>query len=718
MCLCHPMGYPFAWFALFVVAYGWESRAGFSCGRMTKDRNLLIELAIKPLMGQAEDYMVAQEEIRARMEEDGVRDDVVGEAIRSFERADRRGIVRHWKVALYILVALLVVAAVVQNLRMRAALVVLSGMANVGSDDPAPKIQRPVRFSADELLLIYGFDGGVGEAERWKPLWESEPGNSAYFAEYVGGVYQDTDTVPDELIEKAAEIDPDNGWYAAMKAGSLLKGNIEQGKQTGEEKKALKAVDFTVIDEEKFSQALVLLHEAARKPTYDSYQQEMMSKRLVVMGKPTDWFSYIAQLAYVAGDSSPGLMGTRYFSQALAVEAGRCAEKGDREGCLRAIATWEAMVGKLLDDGYTLVDLLVTKVVLTEPAAHFRDAALTLGLKDEAKRFADLVRWKHEERKSREERRKYGDVSDEVLLMDRKSSLMASLSLPVTRGMVRKPPAFTAEDVHPSRLMEYAFFLRMLIGAGGLALLLVMGAAALRLACSSKRNLLLSRRLCDMLPAREWILILFVGGVLPVLWYGFLFYLTPFSARDWSLRIMFPFPLQFLCAVILILALTSVLASWRCDRRLGLLCGKSKSPKWRWYMAVSAFLALPVCGAVLPLGFLVGLRSMPLHVVLWISAALSAVPLLWMVFRVIKPAFGKQDPTPRTACLIRMALPGVCFGILALLAAAPLLRWEERHWLAKDRLMEITPEAPAMSRYEWDVKQVLRAELSEVLGGR
>ena len=103
-------------------------------------------------------------------------------------------------------------------------------------------------------------------------------------------------------------------------------------------------------------------------------------------------------------------------------------------------------------------------------------------------------------------------------------------------------------------------------------------------------------------------------------------------------------------------------------------------------------------------------------ITLWVASGLAAIAFLWMAYRIIKPALGKKDPTPRTCTLIRMALPGVCAGILALAAATLALRWEERHWLAKDRLMVITPDAPAMSRYEWDVTQVLRGELREVLG--
>jgi hypothetical protein len=48
-------------------------------------------------------------------------------------------------------------------------------------------------------------------------------------------------------------------------------------------------------------------------------------------------------------------------------------------------------------------------------------------------------------------------------------------------------------------------------------------------------------------------------------------------------------------------------------------------------------------------------------------------------------------------------------------ASMPLYHAAEKRWLAQDRLMEITPEAPALSRYEWMVAQAMRAELLEIL---
>jgi len=685
---------------------------------MNGNRDALVELTTQPLAWQQEIRAVAAQQLHARIEAADASDARIAEAIDLLERADRRGILRHWKWVLYGLVAALVIAGVVENLGMRKNLRILSGMGSLYPDEPPPKVQRPARFSADELLLLYGREGVESEAEKWKPLWESNPQNPVYFAEYVAAVLQDTDSVPDEILQKAAGIDPDNGWYLTMKAGALLKNSVTREKQKDRERDEMRAVRYTVTDEDKLARGLALLYEAAHKPQFDSYQQEIMRERLTVMGKPRDWFGSITRMAYVAGDFMPGLSGTRMFSQALAVEAERCAEKGDRDGFLRAISAWEALCVSLLEDGSTVLDMLVTKVVITDPAANFRDSARKLGLENEAARFEELARWQHEDWKRRNTRHGDREIPEVTIMMEQKMSLMASLSLPMVGSMVRKPPVLTEHDVTPSRLMEYAFIQRMCVGAGSLCLLFVMGAAALRLACSSRINLALSRRISEMLPAREWALILGIGGVLPVVWYGIILYLTPLSSRDWSLRVtgIHLFALQFVSLIILIPTLTSALVSWRCDRRLGLLCGISKLPKWRWVMVTAASLALPLSGAFLPLLHSAEFQSSLFMMTLWVAAGLLAIAFLWMACPIIKPAFGKQDPTPRTATLIRMALPGVCAGILTLAAASLAMRWEERHWLAKDRLMLITPDASAMSRYEWDVTQVLRGELRELLG--
>lgn len=65
----------------------------------------------------------------------------------------------------------------------------------------------------------------------------------------------------------------------------------------------------------------------------------------------------------------------------------------------------------------------------------------------------------------------------------------------------------------------------------------------------------------------------------------------------------------------------------------------------------------------------------------------------------------------RRQTIARSLLPAYAVGILAMLAYSSFLHTEERHWIARDRLTEITPEAPAASRYEYKVTQVVKEEV-------
>ena len=40
---------------------------------------------------------------------------------------------------------------------------------------------------------------------------------------------------------------------------------------------------------------------------------------------------------------------------------------------------------------------------------------------------------------------------------------------------------------------------------------------------------------------------------------------------------------------------------------------------------------------------------------------------------------------------------------------------EEKHWIAQDRLMEVTVDAPSMSRFEYQVSQAMIRELQELV---
>ena len=68
--------------------------------------------------------------------------------------------------------------------------------------------------------------------------------------------------------------------------------------------------------------------------------------------------------------------------------------------------------------------------------------------------------------------------------------------------------------------------------------------------------------------------------------------------------------------------------------------------------------------------------------------------------------------------LARAIVPAYAAAMLALAATVVMCHFEERHWVARNQLMEITAEAPAMSRYEYQTAQLMRQELIDILSMR
>jgi hypothetical protein len=96
------------------------------------------------------------------------------------------------------------------------------------------------------------------------------------------------------------------------------------------------------------------------------------------------------------------------------------------------------------------------------------------------------------------------------------------------------------------------------------------------------------------------------------------------------------------------------------------------------------------------------------------AALLGILVLAWLIIG-IRAVFSKRTALLRRVTLSRVLVPAYALGMLLMAASMPLYHAAEKRWLAQDRLMEITPEAPAMSRYEWEVAQAMRAELLEIL---
>jgi hypothetical protein len=275
-------------------------------------------------------------------------------------------------------------------------------------------------------------------------------------------------------------------------------------------------------------------------------------------------------------------------------------------------------------------------------------------------------------------------------------------------------PPIRAEDLQPGRLADHEGFCRVSSFAAWVVLGLMLGCAAWFPSRGSLLVQRLSRRMVDLLRPVDWAWILGAGMILPLLYYLFVYRFTPLGARELSLRIsLFMVPAGQVTSMAFLMIVASLqIVRWRLGKR-GALLGWQKGRAWLGSTAViCGALALPAFG----LGFARGKGS---EAVMMIAAGLLGILVLaWLVIGVRAVFSNRPALLLRRVTLSRVLVPAYAFGMLLMAASMPLYHAAEKRWLAQDRLMEITPEAPAMSRYEWEVAQAMRAELLEILETR
>ncbi len=680
---------------------------------MSPESERFIKLATRPLDSNAELKLAAAEELRRRIKAQAAPDELIRESANTLERADQYPRRCNWRVVLYLTTLLVSLPLIVQSIRQLHAFTYVKDMISPIGSGLSETTRKPIRkdHTPQERLLMFGDESAANPSSQWKPLWDSEPENPAYLAEYAKAYYLDHKTLSPDILTAAQRIDPDNGWFIALSAGGISDGAVTKETQTTQEKKEFKTPVWKINDPKKLKETLQLIHQAAQKPRFRSYEDELMKQRILLLPKRADCVSQIVPIAFVASQTSASLQ-VRKLLSLLAAGAQEYAMNQDAEGFLRIVHDWETLSTLQIGNGLTLIDLLVAKVFHLEPVENFRDASLSLGLEQESERFTKLVATKKADKAARDQRSRGSEG-----ITSFRGSLLASLSLPMVGRQVHNPPPLSEADLQPSRYADHALLMRVVALVTWLLLGLAAGLAALHRFIQNPLVRLQSVRMLDLLRCSDWLWILLAGVLAPVLWYLSFIYLTPLSSREWSFKAdgFNQAGCQPAAMILLMLTLTVVLCASRLAKR-GAAIGLSTRFAWLgWIAAACAALALPVSGAALPAAFCGG----PLHEISkylpWLGFVLLTIPALWLFIGVSRTVLGRHVHALRRATLARMVLPAWIFGMLVMMVSVPIFHAEERHWIKQDKLFEITAEAPAMSRYEWDVTQQLRKELLEMM---
>lgn len=260
------------------------------------------------------------------------------------------------------------------------------------------------------------------------------------------------------------------------------------------------------------------------------------------------------------------------------------------------------------------------------------------------------------------------------------------------------------DDFRPARYADHALFGRV----GAAFAWLILGVCAAGAACVRFRHApvvrALSVRMVDLLRPSDWAWIFLGGIVFPLLWYAAVSRLSPISAREWSpTAVVFLQPASEMGSMVLaMLILPVVLGNWRLKRR-GAALGLAKPRLWPgWVAAAAALVGVLVSGTVMIM--------QPLLVI-----GVLAISGMWLVVALVWLLAAPRSQVLRHDTLARIVWPTWVFGMLWLALSGPLQYAEERHWIQRDRVMEVSAEKPALSGYEYDVAQILRTEVQEMI---
>lgn len=681
---------------------------------MNPESDSLLALATSRLAHNPELHLAARSMLASRIDASGTDPSQVDAAAITLKTADASALRRHWRKALYAMAFLLAGIGGFRAFRDWDQLVWFRDAMGYGSSTGFEPTPTP-GLSPSQSLLLFGETSASSQADRWRPLWQSAPDNPAFLAQYAAGCFSDRGKLPDEVIEAAKRIDPDNGWYPALIAASLLDGAVTRETQNRADRKAFKTPVCTIKDPARLEQVLAQIHEAASKPRFSSYHKELIAMRIPLLPPRTDLSSSLSTLAYTVSITTQSVH-FRKFTDAFAAAAAEHATNGNRDAFLKIAADHSSISRKVIEDSFSLVEMLISKNLLILPSRNLRDAASMLGLEEVHTRYENLATWELADRTRRETRVATDPIAE---VASRKGSLLAGLTTPALARQVSKPPTLTEADFQPMRHAEHALIVRYLVCATVILLALASGVAACQRYFTSPLIHSLSTRMGDLFSPRDHLIALTAGPVLPMMGYTAVIYLTPLSSREWALQGPDGFTILILgqaaACLILMMAFPLALAASIMDRRAAVFGLVARSWKTRWFVILCGFLSIPAFGLLGPAQHELKLPNTALYSLLALASSLAAAPLLWMLAGFLQPVFGTRESTLRLATLTRIAPTCWAACIMAIVATIPLLQSDERRSVARDSLFAISAEAPAISRFEWDVTLCLRDELKELI---
>jgi hypothetical protein len=579
--------------------------------------------------------------------------------------------------------------------------------------DLAP--EAPATEDPASRLLLHGDADAPDETTRWRALWESDLDNPVWFSRYASARLSEEKTVAPDLLADARRIEPDNGYWplvaACINADEILE-KTKLRRENGERPKTL----WHANDEDEVLRRLVLIHEAAAMPRFESYQLAYLQAAIREMPPVEGFIGRIQSVAWLASQNAAATIEIRKASMLFEAGMRIAIEREDRELATSIIRDWHRLCRAIAAESNTMVDVLVAHVIAAGPADVFAEAIEKLGLATEAELLRPVLARieiieAHRKDSTRPTR------SDDWEALDRHASMLAGLGLVVPHKILMDPPPpLSASQLRPDRRVEAAFIERMVIpGMAFISGIALVGFGVVWMRAGLMRRHI-ARRALLLVSARNLIITTSVAGAGPLLGYLLLTRFTSLGWLDYSFRhgqvVML---LQCLSLMCMMLFLPGLVATLALEKHATVLAWRwPGGTLWRKCAIALLILALPVAGlGLICPSFWPRITQLVVAIIAGAMLAIAVLALLWSAWRQRKE---KCKTTPRRLAAGLLAAHARMIALVLLSAWLATTLAEEKSWAKRDTLMRIDPASPAITSYESQIQILLRQQVLDMLG--
>jgi hypothetical protein len=683
---------------------------------MSDAEERFIAAAVAPLGDNAEMQLMAERELRSMLE--GTEPEIPANSLEiaagNLEKPKPR---ISWRVCLYALVVLGSILSLIPVVRdytrnQRARYVVYDwSYPDVLHLPDLPFVRTRLetfpdavgKFSPRERLLLFGDLSKSDQGERFKAVWDQHPDDPAFFAEYAAAHRWKDGSLPSDYLNVADRLAPRNSWFRTYAAGVVAANAVDR--TSARPRRPVPTNDkfapYKVKNSVQLDEAIGLLEEAARQPTYNSYDTEMKLRRVAILPAGDDLLGRTLARHYLWNWAPGQLWIYDPISRAVSTRAFEAASAGDAPAFLRLLHAWETFCHRAVENSEsTWVATSEVERGMRTATPHLEKAANELGLQEEAAHLK-AIRHTLEDRK---QERRAGTGPDWQERGGTQVWRFANLSM-----RVKSPPPITDGELKPGRMASHAMLARYLSVAGLLIFLIASVLVALVRFRHGKQARRLSGSLLRALGTADHAWILLGGVLIPLLIHFAVEQFTPAGGRDFGI-----YKSRAANAVRAggITCLMLALPSWIAGRRLG----------WRLAFAGWKRRMIPefiVCGAALFLwltGCVAGYKGVDLGFdfypkMLWLAGAAGIACLVPFVCALL----GSRRTAIRWLTCCRALVPAYAFAMLMMAIAIPIHHAMEKHWTRRDMLTKIEPGVPSINRYEHEISRLMREELLEVL---